>query len=243
MVFVTGRNHGTGKGIKLTGGDHLQKLRKQVRWALVALSAVGVAAAAAAPYLRFDPAASRVVLQPSFPLHFPLLLVHIFSSVIALVTGPVQFLDRLRLRRPTLHKIIGRLYLGGVLIGGSTGLVIGLYTDSFIRQIAFLTLAVLWLFTGWKAYRTVRQRRFADHRLWMIRNYAMTMVAVTARIAVPLLILVLFLRGDATADNLRELMPEAIGVGVWLGLVVNLALAEWVIASGGKSEKVDIGQQ
>jgi hypothetical protein len=49
--------------------------------------------------------------------------------------------------------------------------------------------AVLWLITGALAYRAARHLDHTTHQDWMMRDYALTFLAVTSRILVPLLLL------------------------------------------------------
>ena len=49
----------------------------------------------------------------------------------------------------------------------------------------FATLALAWLYTGWKAYSAIRAGDVASHRAWMLRNFALTTAAVTLRIYLP----------------------------------------------------------
>ncbi|MBD3919477.1 DUF2306 domain-containing protein [Paenibacillus sp. PR3] len=86
--------------------------------------------------------------------------------------------------------MVGRFYLGFVAVGSVSGLVFGMYTESYVRQMTFLTLVALWLFTGWRGYSAARRRQFGTHGAWMIRNYALTLVAATTRLVTPICILV-----------------------------------------------------
>jgi Predicted membrane protein (DUF2306) len=49
----------------------------------------------------------------------------------------------------------------------------------------FGILAVLWFLTGLEAYRTMRRGNIKAHRRWMIRNFALTLAAVTLRNQLP----------------------------------------------------------
>jgi len=42
-------------------------------------------------------------------------------------------------------------------------------------------LNVLWIWTGVMGYRAARRRRYAEHRRWMIRNFALTLGAIASR--------------------------------------------------------------
>jgi hypothetical protein len=82
---------------------------------------------------------------------------------------------------------MGRLYLGvGVLCGGLAGLYLA--THAFggpVSRLGFASLALAWLYTGWRAYRAIRAREVATHRRWMVRNFALTFAAVTLRLWIP----------------------------------------------------------
>jgi hypothetical protein len=46
----------------------------------------------------------------------------------------------------------------------------------------FALLAVLWIFTGYKAYSSIIRKNIVAHYNWMIINFALTFAAVTLRI-------------------------------------------------------------
>ncbi|WP_314589991.1 DUF2306 domain-containing protein [Paenibacillus terrigena] len=204
--------------------------KNKIGWMIIVVLTFGAAGFAIAPYVLFDPEQSRVSLNHSFYLHYPLLLVHIFASLFALIVGWVQFLPGLRARRPHVHRIIGRSYLAFVAIGSVTGLIVGMYTSSHIRQMAFLILVVLWLFTGWQGYRSARHRKFEAHGVWMTRNYAMTLVAASARIVTPVCILI-YLAGHRGVpfQGVEPILNQVLEVNIWVGLVINIVISEWVI--------------
>ncbi len=104
-------------------------------------------------------------------------------GAVTLVIGPLQFLVGFRARFPRSHRYLGRTYAVAVVIGSIAGLVAARMSTSGIpAQIGFVLLALAWLFTMWKGYRAARARCFADHRIWMIRNYALTFAAVLLRV-------------------------------------------------------------
>ena len=63
---------------------------------------------------------------------------------------------------PRVHRIMGRVYLVSVAIGGPAALVMAPFnTAGFVGFFGFGSLGVLWLVTGWKAYRSDPGRRCA----------------------------------------------------------------------------------
>lgn len=86
----------------------------------------------------------------------------------------------------------------------------------FLVRVGFTTLAVAWLLTGAMAFVRARQRRFNEHRAWMMRNYSLTFAAATVRLAgLPFLIL--------TRD------PVAAITCTFWSWILNLMVVEWMI--------------
>jgi hypothetical protein len=106
---------------------------------------------------------------------------------------------------------------------------VALWSGRLMTQIGLTTAAVLWLITGGLAYRAARRRDFTAHRDWMTRNYALTFLAVTARILVPLLLLVQLPFRGADPGSMGELATSMIPIGQTMGWVVNLVVVESVI--------------
>ena len=76
------------------------------------------------------------------------LRLHIVGAGIALVLGPWQFVRGLRQRVPRVHRVTGRLYVAGVLVGGVAGGAIALGTTGGpVAGFGFLALAVAWVGT------------------------------------------------------------------------------------------------
>jgi len=207
-------------------------------WKIIVALTLGAAGFAVFPYLLFDPGQSRIPIDESFSLHYPLLLVHIFMSLFALLVGWLQFLPKLRAKRPQVHRIVGRFYLGFVAAGSVSGLVAGMYTESYVRQMAFLTLVALWLFTGWNGYLTARRKQFEEHGVWMIRNYALTLVAASARLLTPLCLSIYLLgHRNEPFQGVRPILEHVLEVNIWFGLAVNFVISEWLIISRRRKER------
>lgn len=199
--------------------------------------AVVVTVVLVAPYLSLDVEGSR--LEVSGGLHYGVLVGHIFTAAVALVLGPLQFLARVRARR-RLHRTIGRVYLlAGVLPSAVTAIPVALWSGRPLTQIGLTVAAVLWLVTAWLAYRAARRRDFAAHRAWMMRNYALTFLAVTARIVVPVMLLAVVLVRGADRAAIGETAASLIPIGQTLGWIINLAVAEHLIR---RQRRVDQGR-
>lgn len=117
----------------------------------------------------------------------PWLKVHVAGAATALLLGPFNFVSAIRRRTPSVHRWVGRIYLLGCFVGSAGGLVIAF--GSFagpIATVGFVSLAVSWIVANVQGWRSAVDGRFADHREWMIRSFAMTFGAVLLRVYLPL---------------------------------------------------------
>ncbi|GIH99774.1 DUF2306 domain-containing protein [Planobispora takensis] len=179
------------------------------------------------PYLGLDIGDSRLDVHDG--LHYHVLVGHIATAAVALVLGPLQFVPGVR-ARGRVHRTLGRIYLlAGVLPSAVTAIPVALWSGRPVTQAGLTIAAVLWLITAGLACRAARRGDFAGHRDWMTRNYALTFLAVTSRVIVPLLLLVRLPFGGVEAGSAGEAAISMIPVGQTLGWIVNLAVAEGVI--------------
>ena len=173
------------------------KTTRPALWGMMAFLSVGIAVvsyrylAPTPPYMGAD------IAQNLF--RKPWLLVHASLAATALLVGPFQFLTRLRAKRPGLHRLLGKIFVAACLGAAVPGLILAIGTDAGpIAQWGFGTLSVLWFIVTANALRLAMAGRFAEHRRWMIRSFAMTFAAVTLRLYLPippLLLHVSFLEG------------------------------------------------
>jgi hypothetical protein len=186
-------------------------LGTQVCWGICTLMCAGVVVVASQYY--FHPPSGH------FGEHYSLLLAHIIGGSVALLVGPWQFSRRLRIRKLPLHRWLGRIYLLAVALGSLAGFGSALFSaGGVVTHFGFGILAALWFFTGWMAYRYARAGRIEEHREWMIRNFSLSLAAVTLRHYLPLMLFVMHW------PFLRAYVPIS-----WLCWVPNLILAEWMI--------------
>ncbi|MCC0178834.1 DUF2306 domain-containing protein [Waterburya agarophytonicola K14] len=146
--------------------------------------------------------------------------IHIVGAMLAIAIGPFQFLPQsITKRYLKLHRWLGKIYMLGVLFGSLGGLYMAfLAYGGFIARLGFAILAIVWLFSGYMAYKHIRDRKIQLHRRWMVRNYALTFAGVTLR--------------------LWQVVFELIGVEfiqsyiivAWLSWVLNLIVAEWMVS-------------
>ena len=121
-------------------------------------------------------------MKSNFQAHPIGIYLHIFASLVALAIGPFQFNEKSRLNKIQVHRLLGKIYLISVLVGGLSGLYMSQYSfGGMISHSGFFTLAILWLATGYKAYHSINNRNIQAHQYWMVINFALTFAAVTLR--------------------------------------------------------------
>jgi uncharacterized membrane protein len=113
------------------------------------------------------------------------LLPHGVAGACALLLAPLQFSDRLRRRYALLHRVIGRIYVAGVLVLAPLGAYIQ-YLDeaagaSRSFTVASLVDAVLLLVTTGIGLAFALARKIPQHRQWMTRSYAVGLVFFEGR--------------------------------------------------------------
>ncbi|HYH28785.1 MAG TPA: DUF2306 domain-containing protein [Pseudonocardia sp.] len=201
-------------------------LRPRRIW-LMLLVAVVASAVMVAPYALLDVGSSRIAVDGD--LHYALLVAHIFTATVALVLGPLQFVPAIRARR-RVHRRIGRAYLLlGVVPSALAAVPVAWLSGRLVTQVGLVVPAAGWLLTAWLAVLAIRRGDVAAHRAWMMRNYALTFLAVTARIVVPLVLLTVLATGAVARADAAAVAASLIPIGQVLGWTINLAVAEVLI--------------
>lgn len=149
-----------------------------------------------------------------------ILYLHIVSGIVALVIGPFTLFSKFREKNINRHRLLGKIYLIGILFGSVSGLYLAFYaTGGLMSQLGFGFLSIFWLITAFQALTKIKHKKILDHQKWMIRNYSLTFAAVTLRIW-----LVLF-----TVIFGFEHFNVSYIIISWLCWVPNLIVAEWLI--------------
>lgn len=191
-----------------------------VAWrAVVVLLTVEIVIVSALRYFTNSEPAPPPVVANAFAR--PFLMIHVIGGVTALLVAPVQFLRRIRGPWPAVHRAAGRIYVLACAIGAPAGFMLALGTTAGpIASVGFAIPAVLWALFTWLGWRAAVERRFGEHRDWMLRSYAITSTAITLRLMLP-----------ATALLGFEFLPAYRAIS-WLAWITNLALFEYLIRRG-----------
>ena len=148
------------------------------------------------------------------------LLPHGIAGACALLLGPMQFSDRLRQRFTKLHRVLGRIYVGGVFVAGPLGFYIQFFEERMGAPRSFSIAgaidATLWMITTGIAMAFILNGKVQQHRQWMTRSFAVALVFLEVRVV-----------GGVTGwDNLGIAATEAI---VWSCLAFAVLSADIVL--------------
>jgi uncharacterized membrane protein len=186
-------------------------------WAIGAVSSVMIALVSYRYFIPSIPEPSNVTGNL---MARPWLLVHAGLAATALLTGPWQFLPKLRARAPRVHRWLGRIYIFCCVVGGTGGLLLASGTTAGpIARAGFGLLAVVWLVVNLQGLRLAMTGRYAEHRQWMIRSFALTFGAVLLRVYIPI------------SQMMGIEFMTAYRAISWLAWVPNLILAELYLRS------------
>lgn len=185
-------------------------------------------------YVPPDISTSRIPISHG-TVQYVLLVAHIFTAAVATVTGLAQLWPWLRRRYPVVHRWTGRAYFFlGVFPSSVLAIpVIAMAPMGVSNQAALFVLDVLWVISGVAGYRSARQRKFTDHRKWMIRNYGLTFASIASRFWIPVVGIAMVpelggvpYQGDS--NGIAAIHDVASG-SAWLGLMVTVVVVEWYI--------------
>jgi uncharacterized membrane protein len=114
------------------------------------------------------------------------LLPHGVAAACALLLGPMQFSDRIRRRYAKLHRVTGRFYIAGAMIGAPLGVYIQYFAERFGAPrsftIAAVVDAVLLMATTGIALAFILNGKVQQHRQWMTRSFAVALVFLEVRV-------------------------------------------------------------
>ncbi len=146
---------------------------------------------------------------------------HVIFAGVALLLSPIQLSGRLRARIPRVHRVTGRIVLASIAIAGVAGFLLSWFNVAgAIGTAGFGALAILWITFAALGLRAILRGDVHAHRAWMMRTFAMTYAAVTLRVW---LIVLIILLGDFHSAYL--LVP-------FLSWVPNLIVVELILRRG-----------
>jgi hypothetical protein len=191
-------------------------------WLLMAMLAM-ILFVITASYLSFKSDVNFLLVKQdivSDPIWRPTFYIHVISGMLVILVGPFQFLKSLRTKFLNWHKLGGKIYAYSILLlAAPTGLIMAFYAEGGLwSTVAFSIMSILWFVTTLMAVIKIKQRKIEEHKMWMMRSYALSFAAVTLRLLVPLFSLFIL-------DN-EDLITVSTA---WLSWMLNLLVAEGMI--------------
>lgn len=147
--------------------------------------------------------------------HLPLVLWHATGGTLMLFAGAAALYIGWTRRFFRGHKIFGYSYLAGGSAASIAALVLivtGAHKNVGINA-ATGTLAIVWLAVAAMAFRAIRNRRFEQHREWMIRSYVLTWTFVFCRIV-------------QSTPAMMSAGLETLAAAIWVSWVLPLFVCE-----------------
>ncbi|SHN88416.1 Uncharacterized membrane protein [Geodermatophilus obscurus] len=149
-------------------------------------------------------------------------VLHIVCAAVFAIAGAFQFAPRLRRRRPGWHRRAGRVLIVAGLGVALSALWLNQYfpREGATRELLYplrLVFGVALVATLVLGFLAARRRDFAHHRAWMIRSYAIGLVAGTQVFTLGI--------GEAVFGT-GELTTALLLAAAW---AINLAVAERAI--------------
>lgn len=138
--------------------------------------------------------------------------IHITLGGIALFIGWTQFSKKLRRKYLKLHRIIGKIYVTAILIGGPFAFYLGFFVYGGLpTQIGFTFGAIIWILFTFMGYSSIRKGDVAKHKEYMMYSYAGTCAAIVLRLVLPPLMMITSFK-------------VAYGISVWLSWMPSVLL-------------------
>jgi uncharacterized membrane protein len=159
----------------------------------------------------------------AFARYAPLTMAHIVPGLIFVALGPLQFVRTLRIRRPRLHRWMGRVVLAAGLATGVTALAMTtqMAIGGATERAATTLFGVMFLIALTQAFVCIRRREVARHREWMIRAFGLGLAVATVRPIVGAFF--------ATRALTNLTVQEFFGIAFWLGFTLHMIAAEiWI---------------
>lgn len=180
---------------------------------LFVLSAAYIAFTAM-PYLDEDTA--PLMPHEGFTAYYPVLITHIAFATVALLTSILQVWPWLRREHPAVHRWGGRVYVLSAVVAAVLGLVIVPFAMP-VGKVGVTVATLLWLGFTVMGYVRIRQRRYAEHRRFMLYAFAMVMNNIWG-------LLVVLAAGMLPPTIDFNYYLETIR---WIGWVINLGIVQW----------------
>lgn len=145
--------------------------------------------------------------------------IHILLAIIALLTGPIGVIKRIRIKSIKFHRWNGRLYVLSIMLNFIPGVYVSFFaTGGWPSTIGFLFFNTLWLGTTILGFWFIKRQKVILHSQWIIQSVFLAFANMTIYIIVAI-----------THNAMSFSYRDAYTIAVWLCWILNLNLAEITI--------------
>jgi hypothetical protein len=170
-------------------------------------------------------AMTKEALGKYFSLRW-VLIAHITAGGGALVLGPLQFWDRLRVRYVKLHRWVGVMYLLAMFVSAVCALILSFTTAYKVNWAYAFSLQVwvsVWIISTALAYWAALKKKFILHKEWMMRSYIVTLAFIVSGLALKYLLSIGF-------GSFEDISPSLF----WMGWSVPLFVYQVILGIKAK---------
>ena len=144
---------------------------------------------------------------------------HIGGGMVALLVGPGQLWLGLKDRRIDLHRKLGFVYIGSIVVSVIAAFYLATHTTlGWVFGAGLMGLAIAWVITTGLAFLAVKRSLMQQHQEWMIRSYVVTFGFVFFRI----------FAGVMQATGVGSL-PEQLAAASWFCWAAPLLVTEAIL--------------
>jgi uncharacterized membrane protein len=162
-------------------------------------------------------------LDEGFARHATLTTIHILPGLLFVVLAPLQFVQRIRMRWPAVHRWMGRILIAVSMVVGGSALAMSpqMAVGGVTETVATTLFGCFFLFATIRGFICIRRGNSRLHREWMIRAFATGMAVAAIRPIVGIFF---------ATSRLTHLTPhDFFGIAFWLGFTIQVILAElWI---------------
>lgn len=195
--------------------------------ATVTLSLIGVAVVTRRLFSLAAPVARQGLdgfgLDEGFARHATLTTIHILPGLLFVVLAPLQFVRRIRMRWPIVHRWMGRVLVAVSMVVGGSALVMSpqMAVGGLTESVATTLFGGFFLFATIRGFICMRRGNARLHREWMIRAFATGMAVAAIRPIVGIFF---------ATNRLTHLTPhDFFGIAFWIGFTLQALVAEmWI---------------
>lgn len=150
------------------------------------------------------------------------LIAHITAGGGALILGPLQFWNQLRIYSKKLHRVIGLLYLLAILLSSVCAVILAFTTSYEVSWAYAFSLQIwvsVWIISTAIAYKAAISGKLILHKEWMTRSYIVTVAFVVSGSLLKILLATEF-------GSFEEISPSLF----WFGWSVPLFIYQVILS-------------